>query len=246
MQLNDKVAIVTGSARGIGKTTAKMFAEAGAKVVLVDYDGATGEKTLSEFKEQGLEAIFVQVDVTNRSQVEAMFEQTVTTYGRLDILVNNAGVLADGFLVKLSEADFDKVIAVNLKGVFNCSQAAAKVMVPQGSGCILNVSSIVGLYGNVGQTNYIATKAAVVGMTKGWAKELGPKGIRVNVIAPGFIVTDMTAGVPDKVLRMMEDKTPLRRLGQPEEIASVYLFLASDAASYINGAVISVDGGLVV
>lgn len=243
--LKDKVVLITGGARGIGKATAVLAGREGAKIVLADFDREAGVQTLAELKNSGVEAIFVAVDVTNRQQVEAMVQEAVAAFRRVDVLVNNAGITADGFLTKLPEENWDRVIAVNLKGVFNCGQAAAKVMVEQGSGCILNAASVVGVYGNIGQTNYAATKSGVIGMTKTWAKELGPKGIRVNAVAPGFIVTDMTAKVPEKVLRLMEEKTPLRRLGQPEDVAWAYVFLASDAASYITGAVLSVDGGLV-
>jgi 3-oxoacyl-[acyl-carrier protein] reductase len=246
MQLENKVALITGGAKGIGKATAVLFGTEGAKLVIADFDAAAGEQTIAELKNSGVEAIFVKVDVTKRQQVEDMFQQAVDAFGRLDILINNAGITADGFLVKTAEADWDRVVDVNLKGVFNCAQAAAKIMLEQGSGCILNIASVVGIYGNIGQTNYAATKAGVIGMTKSWGKELGPKGIRVNAVAPGFIQTDMTAKVPDKILKMMEEKTPLRRLGQPDDVAKAFLFLASDAASYVNATVLSVDGGLVL
>ena len=184
--------------------------------------------------------------MADRDQVASLFERTVAEYGRVDVLVNNAGITADGWLVKMSEEAWDRVIAVNLKGVFNCGQAAAKVMLEQGSGVILNAASVVGVYGNMGQTNYAATKAGVIGMAKSWARELGPKGIRSNAVAPGFIMTDMMNSVPEKVLDMMRDKTPLKRLGEAVDIAQAYLFLASDEASYVNGVVLSVDGGMVL
>jgi 3-oxoacyl-[acyl-carrier protein] reductase len=246
MQLANKVALITGGGRGIGKATAVLFGAEGAKLVIADFDGRAGEETVAELKNSGVKAIFVKVDVTNRQEVEELFKQAVDAFGRLDILINNAGITADSFLVKTTEADWDRVVAVNLKGVFNCGQAAAKIMIEQGSGCILNIASVVGIYGNIGQTNYAATKAGVIGMTKSWGKELGPKGIRANAVAPGFIQTDMTAKVPEKVLNMVQEKTPLKRLGQPDDIAKAFLFLASDSASYINAAVLSVDGGLVL
>lgn len=246
MRLKDKVAVITGGGRGIGKATAELFAKEGAKIVIADFDTETGEKTAAELVASGAAAIFVQVNVADRDHVASLFERTVAEYGRVDVLVNNAGITADGWLVKMSEEAWDRVIAVNLKGVFNCGQAAAKVMIEQGSGVILNAASVVGLYGNMGQTNYAATKAGVIGMAKSWAKELGPKGIRSNAVAPGFIMTDMMSSVPQKVLDMMTDKTPLKRLGQAEDIARAYLFLASDEASYVNGVVLSVDGGLVL
>lgn len=245
MKLDGKVALITGGAKGIGKKTAEKFLKAGAKVVIADFDVAAGETALEDF-EAGEAAKFVQVDVTSTEQVEAMVNFTRVAYGRVDVLVNNAGITIDGFLTKMEDSAWEKVMAVNLTGVFKCTRAVAPLMMEQGSGVILNASSVVGVYGNVGQTNYSATKAGVIGLTKSWAKELGPKGIRVNAVAPGFIVTDMTAKVPQKVLDMMENKTPLKRLGQPEDIASAYLFLASDDAGYINGAVLSVDGGLVI
>ena len=246
MRLKDKVAVITGGGRGIGKATAELFAKEGAKIVIADFDTETGEKTAAELAASGAAAIFVQVNVADRDQVASLFERTVAEYGRVDVLVNNAGITADGWLVKMSEEAWDRVIAVNLKGVFNCGQAAAKVMLEQGSGVILNAASVVGVYGNMGQTNYAATKAGVIGMAKSWARELGPKGIRSNAVAPGFIMTDMMNSVPEKVLDMMRDKTPLKRLGEAVDIAQAYLFLASDEASYVNGVVLSVDGGMVL
>jgi 3-oxoacyl-[acyl-carrier protein] reductase len=195
------------------------------------------------------------VDVTDPVEVSKAAAAVVTAHGRIDVLVNNAGILRDAQLVKvkddevvggLSPADFDAVISVNLRGVFVCTQAVAPAMIRRRSGRILNASSVVGLYGNFGQTNYVATKAAVIGMTKVWARELGPKGITVNAVAPGMIGTEMVRGMPEKILAAMVDRTPLRRLGEPREVAYAYLFLASDEAAFINGAVLSVDGGLVV
>ncbi|MGI9952798.1 3-oxoacyl-ACP reductase FabG [Moorellaceae bacterium AZ2] len=246
MRVKDKVAIITGGARGIGKETALLFAREGAVVVICDFDAAAGEQTLTEIKSTGAQALFFKVDVTDRASVQSMVESTKEKFGRIDILINNAGITADAFLTKMTEEQWDKVIAVNLKGVFNCTQAVAPIMMEQGSGVILNASSVVGVYGNVGQTNYAATKAGVIGMTKTWAKELGKKGIRVNAVAPGFIITDMTAKVPEKVLELMQSRTPLGRLGLPKDVAAAYLFLASDEASYINGQVLGVDGGLMI
>jgi 3-oxoacyl-[acyl-carrier protein] reductase len=245
MKLSEKVALITGGAKGIGKVTAARFLQEGARVVIADFDANAGQIALEEFA-AGERVGFFQVDVTDTSQVEAMVKFTLNTYGKIDILINNAGITIDGWLAKMEESNWDKVIAVNLTGVFKCTKAVLSFMLEQQSGVILNASSVVGLYGNIGQTNYAATKAGVIGLTKSWAKELGPKGIRVNAVAPGFIVTDMTAKVPEKVLEMMESKTPLRRLGRPEDIAAAYLFLSSDDASYINGVVLSVDGGLVI
>ncbi|RKL63999.1 3-oxoacyl-ACP reductase FabG [Thermoanaerobacteraceae bacterium SP2] len=246
MRLKDKVAIITGGAKGIGKKTALLFAKEGAKVVICDFDETAGKNTLEELKAQGSDASFFKVDVTNRSSVQNMVNEAKAKYGKIDILINNAGITADAFLTKMTEEQWDKVIAVNLKGVFNCSQAVAPIMMEQSSGVILSASSVVGVYGNIGQTNYAATKAGVIGMTKSWARELGKKGVRVNAVAPGFIITDMTAKVPEKVLDLMKSKTPLGRLGYPEDVARAYLFLASDEASYINGQVLGVDGGLII
>lgn len=244
MRLKDKVTIITGAGRGIGKETALLFAREGAKVVVADYNQEIGEETVKEIKNQGGEAIFVHVDVSNRDQVKAMVDKTVEEFGTVDILINNAGITRDGFLTKMSEEDWDLVIDINLKGVFNCTQAVAGIMMEKGSGKIINASSVVGLYGNIGQTNYAATKSGVIGMTRSWAKELGKKGINVNAVAPGFIITPMTDKVPEKVLDYMKKKTPLGRLGKSEDIAYAYLYLASDEANYVNGAVLSVDGGL--
>ncbi|WP_027339818.1 3-oxoacyl-ACP reductase FabG [Halonatronum saccharophilum] len=246
MRLEGKVAIITGSAQGIGEEAAKIFAREGAKVVVADYSAEGGEKTVEDIKNAGGEAMFYKIDVSDYSACEEMIDRTVEEYGKLDILVNNAGITADGFLVKMSEEAWDKVIDVNLKGVFNCAKHAAKAMMKQGGGAIINATSIVGLYGNVGQTNYAAAKFGVIGLTKTWAKELASRGIRVNAVAPGFIQTPMTDAVPEKILGKMEAKTPLKRLGKPEDIANAYLYLASDESSYVNGEILSVDGGLVL
>lgn len=246
MFLKDKVAIVTGGARGIGRETALVFAREGANVVVADFDSEAGENTAGDINTAGGQAIFRKVDVTDRDSVQAMVEEAKKRFGRIDILVNNAGITADAFLLKMTEAQWDKVIGVNLKGVFNCTQLVAPTMIEQGGGVILNASSVVGVYGNIGQTNYAATKAGVIGMTKSWAKELGRKGIRVNAVAPGFIISDMTAKVPEKLLEVMKEKTALNRLGEVQDVAHTYLFLASDYASYITGQVLGVDGGLVV
>ncbi|PWK15715.1 3-oxoacyl-ACP reductase FabG [Tumebacillus permanentifrigoris] len=244
MRLVDQVAIITGGASGIGKETALLFAKNGAKLVIADYNEAGGQAALEELRALGTEAEFVKADVSNREDVQTIVDTALNRFGRIDILVNNAGITRDGFLVKMDPAAWDQVISINLTGVFTCTQLVAGVMMQQGAGVILNAASVVGLYGNVGQTNYAAAKAGVIGMTKSWAKELGPKGVRVNAVAPGFIMTAMTDSMPEKVLGLMEEKTPLRRLGQPMDIAKAYLFLASDDASFVNGAVLSVDGGL--
>lgn len=246
MRLQDKVAIITGSARGIGRATALAFAGQGAQVVVCDLDVTGGEQTAADIRASGGRAIFVQVNVTERASVDALVSAAVARFGRIDVLVNNAGVIRDRSLLKMTEQDFDFVINVNLKGVFNCTQAVAPLMVAQGSGAIINASSVVGVYGNYGQTNYVASKAGVIGMTKVWARELGPKGVRVNAVAPGFISTEMLAGIPDKVLEDLKAKIALRQLGRPEDIANAYVFLASDEAAYITGHVLHVDGGAAI
>lgn len=244
LSLSEKVAVITGGARGIGKETAKKFLQEGAKVVICDFDEVSGLATVDELGKDRLS--FVKVDVTNTEQVNHMAKTTVDTYGRIDILVNNAGITRDGLLTKMDDAAWEKVVSVNLTGVYKCTRAVIPVMIEQKSGVILNASSVVGIYGNIGQSNYVASKAGVIGLTKGWAKEFGPKGIRVNAVAPGFVETEMTAEVPKRILDLMKEKTPLRKLGKPNDIAAAYLFLASDDANYINGAILSVDGGLVV
>jgi 3-oxoacyl-[acyl-carrier protein] reductase len=250
MRLENKVALITGGAAGIGKATALRFAEEGAKVVICDVNAAAGEAVAAE-----LGAEFSLVDISNRQAVQDWVEAAYADHGRIDILINNAGVLRDGQLVKwkngevvgqMSEDDFDMVISVNLKGVFNCTQAVVPLMIQQEGGVILNASSIVGIDGNFGQTNYVATKAGVIGMTKVWARELGRYGIRVNCVAPGFTLTEMVRQMPEKILDGMKGHTPLRRLGEPRDIANAYLFLASEEAGFITGEVLRVDGGIVV
>lgn len=246
MRLENKVVIITGAGSGIGKETALLFAKEGAKVVVADFNEKGGEETTADIKKNGGEAFFAKLDVSNREQAKQMVKLTLEKYGKIDVLINNAGIVQDAFLSKMTEEQWDKVINVNLKGVFNCSQAVVEVMMNQGNGVIINTSSIVGLNGNVGQVNYAATKAGLIGMTKTLAKELGKKGIRVNAVAPGFIATPMTSNVPEKILEMMKEKTPLRRLGETKDVAYAYLYLASDEANFVNGTVLRVDGGLVI
>ena len=252
MHLKDKVCIITGGAAGIGKATAEKFAAEGAKVVICDVNEEAGNALAEQL---GNDASFWKVNVVNRQEVQDWVDEVAKRYGRIDVLINNAGITRDGQFIKykdgevvsqMSEEAFDAVIAVNLKGVFNCTQAVAPYMIKQNGGAIVNASSVVGLYGNFGQTNYAATKFAVIGMTKTWARELGKYQIRVNAVAPGFILTEMVQKMPEKVLEGMAGNTPLKRLGKPEEIANVYAWLASDEASYIHGTVISVDGGIVL
>lgn len=241
--LEGKVVVVTGGANGIGRATADRFAAEGCRVAVWDVTapGDSGHW-------------FCKVDVTDAAAVESAVEQTLAQWGNIDVLVNNAGILRDALLVKykdgavvgtISDELFDAVISVNLKGVFHCTRAVAPHMIRRSSGVILNASSVVALYGNFGQTSYIAAKAGVIGMTKVWARELGRYGIRVNAVAPGIIDTAMVQGMPEKILQAMKDHTPLGRLGRPEEVANAYVWLASDAASFVHGAVLSVDGGLV-
>jgi len=239
--LDGKICIITGGGRGIGYATAVKFAEEGAKVVIAEFDEDTGQKAADD-----VGGFFIQTNVVDKSSVNSLFEKVMTEYGCVDVLVNNAGILMDGTLVKMEEDQFDAVINVNLKGVYLCGRGAATIMKEQGSGVILNASSVVAHNGNFGQTNYVATKAGVIGMTKVWARELGKDGIRVNAIAPGFITTEMTAQMPEKIIKMMEKKVPVKRWGEPEDVANAYCFLASDEASYISGMVLNVDGGVVV
>jgi 3-oxoacyl-[acyl-carrier protein] reductase len=239
--LENKIAVITGGGRGIGKATAKLFTHEGATVVIAEFDEVSGQSTANE-----LGAHFIKTDISNEESVNALFNFISSEFGQLDILVNNAGILADSTLKKLDPDSFDAVINVNLRGVYLCGRAAADIMIEQGSGVILNASSVVAHHGNFGQTNYVASKAGVIGITKVWARELGKDGIRVNAVAPGFIQTNMTAGMPEKVVDMMGEKVPLKRWGQPEDVANAYTFLASDEASYITGAVLNVDGGVVV
>lgn len=246
MRLKDKVAIITGGASGIGLASAHKFLREGARVVVADIGGERLEAACAELREAGGEVLGFAVDVTRRPEIDAMVAAVKARWGRIDVLLNNAGVTKDARLVKMSEAQFDQVIGVNLKGVFECTQAVAPTMTAQGSGVVINASSVVGLYGNFGQTNYAATKAGVIGMTKTWARELGPKGVRAVVVCPGFVETRILNTIPVEVLQNMMDRVPLGRLGKPEEIANVYAFLASDEACYINGAVIEVSGGIMM
>ncbi len=252
MRLQDRVVLITGGAAGIGRATALRFAEEGARVVIGDVDEEAGRRTAAEL---GDETLFYRVDVTDRQAVQEWVDEVVARFGRIDVLINNAGILRDNLLVKfkdgrvvkqMPEEEFDLVVAVNLKGVFNCAQAVVPHMIRGGGGVILNASSVVGLDGNFGQTNYVATKAGVIGMTKVWARELGRYNIRVNAVAPGFTLTAMVRQMPEKVLERMRARIPLGRLADPRDIANAYLFLASDEAAYISGAVLRVDGGIVV
>jgi len=246
MRLKDKVSIITGGGRGIGRATALKFAREGAIVALCDMDQASVDEALAAIKAEGLQAMGFIVDVTKRATIDAMVQAIMAKHGRIDVLVNNAGIVMDAQLKKMSDAAFDKVIDVNLKGTYNCARAVVDIMIEQGSGVILNASSIVGIFGNFGQTNYAASKFGVIGMVKTWARELGKKGIRANAVCPGFVETSIISSIPEKVLDTMRERVPMGRLGKPEDIANTYAFLASDEASYINGAVIEVSGGATI
>ncbi len=246
MRLKNKVSIITGAAQGIGLATALKFAREGAIVIVCDLRQAAVDAAVAQCRELGALADGFALNVTDRAAVDTMVAAVKARHGRIDVLVNNAGITQDARLQKMSIEQFDAVIDVNLRAVFHCAQAVADTMVEQGSGVILNASSVVGIYGNFGQTNYAASKFGVIGFTKTWSRELGPKGVRVNAVAPGFIETPILGTIPDKVMEQMRHDVPLRRLGKPEEIANVYAFLASDEASYINGTVIEVAGGLTV
>ncbi|PTL37332.1 3-oxoacyl-ACP reductase FabG [Alkalicoccus saliphilus] len=246
MRLEGKNAIITGGGRGIGKQTALTFAKEGARVTVADINEEDINDIVKEIKDSGGEALARTVDVTDRTSVNGLIDAAKDQFGRVDIVVNNAGITADAQLLKMEEDQWDRVIDVNLKGVFNVSQAAAKVMKEQEAGVILNASSVVGTYGNFGQTNYAATKWGVNGMTKTWAKELGRFNIRVNAVAPGFVYTPMTEKMPEKVLNMMKEKSVLKEMAGVEDIANAYLFLASKEARFITGEILAVDGGVVI
>jgi len=244
--LEQKVVIVTGAAQGIGLCAAERFAAEGAIVAIWDFNTEKGAAAESQLRQKGHDVRFRQVNVADMASVKAAVEALMQETGRIDVLVNNAGITRDASLLKMTEEQWQQVIDVNLGGVFHCTQAVAPVMVEQKSGCIINTSSVVGLYGNYGQTNYVATKSGVIGMTKVWARELGRKGIRVNAVAPGFIATDMVETIPENIIEQIVGKTPLARMGKPEDIANAYVYLASDMAGFVSGTVLSVDGGLVL
>lgn len=245
-RLHNKVSIITGAAQGIGLATALKFAQEGAIVIVCDVKQAAIDDAVKQCEALGARAVGYVMDVTQRAMVDSVVKKVKDQFDRIDVLVNNAGITQDARLQKMTLEQFDRVIDVNLRGVFHCAQAVADTMTAQGKGVILNASSVVGIYGNFGQTNYAASKFGVIGFTKTWSRELGPKGVRVNAVAPGFITTPLLSTVPDNILKELEARVPLKRFGQPEEIANVYAFLASDEASYVNGAVIEVSGGMSV
>ena len=253
--LRDKVVIVTGAAAGIGRATAKRFASESCRVAAWDVNDAAQPDVIRDLESAGGQALFRKTDVTNAQDVEEGVGQVISQWGRVDILVNNAGITRDAQLIKwkdgaavgtMTDQAFDAVISVNLKGVFVCTRAVVPHMIREGGGVILNASSVVGLYGNFGQTNYAATKAGVIAFAQTWSRELAKYNIRVNAVAPGFIATEMVQKMPEKVIQSMVSHTPLGRMGKPEDVAEAYVWLASDAASFITGTVVSVDGGLVL
>jgi 3-oxoacyl-[acyl-carrier protein] reductase len=247
MVLEGKIALVTGASRGIGREIALEFARQGANVV-VNYAGSEQKalEVVEEIKKLGREAFAFQCNVADAEQVQQMVKETIERFGRLDILVNNAGITRDNLLMRMKEEDWDDVLNINLKGVFLCTKAVTRQMMKQRSGRIINISSIVGVSGNAGQANYVAAKAGVIGLTKTSAKELAPRGITVNAIAPGFITTDMTNQLSEEVSQEMLKQIPLGRFGEPSDIAKVAVFLASDAANYMTGQTLHVDGGMVM
>ncbi|ADQ04535.1 3-oxoacyl-(acyl-carrier-protein) reductase [Caldicellulosiruptor owensensis OL] len=245
--LKDKVALITGASRGIGRAIALKFAQNGANVI-INYSSSQSqaENLKEEIEKIGTKAMIIKCDVSNSDEVNQMFFQVEKEFGRIDILVNNAGITKDGLILRMNDEDFDRVIAINLRGAFLCAKAAAKMMVKQRFGNIINISSVVGIAGNIGQANYAASKAGIIGLTKSLAKELASRNIRVNAIAPGFIKTDMTEVLSDKVKEAMLSSIPLGRFGEADEVANVALFLASSLSSYITGQVIVVDGGMIM
>lgn len=243
MRLENKVAIITGGASGIGLAAVKRFVQEGAEVAILDYNEQAGEKVAAQY---GDEVAFFKVDVSNQAEVQQAIRAIATHFGKIDILINNAGITRDASLLKMSAEDFDKVIQINLNGVFYCTQAVVPYMIEQTYGKIINTSSVSAERGNFGQTNYTATKAALIGMTKTWAKEFGRKGINVNAVAPGFVETEMVDSVPGEITGMITTITSMQRMGKPEDVANAYLFLASDEASYITGHVLHVDGGIMM
>nr|MBO2493217.1 beta-ketoacyl-ACP reductase [Clostridia bacterium] len=247
MELKGKTALVTGASRGIGRAIALYLAELGAQVA-VNYSSSEQRalEVVEAIKGKGGRAIAIKADVSNPQEVEAMFERVLEEFGDLDILVNNAGITRDGLLIRMKQEDWDAVLDINLKGVYNCSKAAAKIMVRRRKGKIINISSVVGVAGNAGQANYAAAKAGVIGFSKAIARELAPRNIQVNVVAPGFIETDMTAALPETIRQEMLKQIPLGRYGDPMDVAYVVGFLASDKSQYITGQVIHVDGGMIM
>jgi 3-oxoacyl-[acyl-carrier protein] reductase len=244
MSVKGKVILLTGAGRGIGREAALLLARNGARLAVCDRDAEALQALMLALDALGAEGLGLPSDVTRRAEMDELVAQASARWGTIDVLINNAGIVDDAMLKDMAEAQFDRVIEVNLKGMFHCAQAVLPIMRQQGHGKIINASSVSGTNGNIGQTNYAAAKAGIIGMTKTWAKELGPLGITSNAVAPGFIETEMTASVPAPVLAMLKEHTPLRRLGRATDVAQAYLFLASSASDFINGLVLTVDGGL--
>jgi 3-oxoacyl-[acyl-carrier protein] reductase len=242
MRLKDKIAIITGAARGIGAAAAELFCREGAAVIIWDLLEA-GEETASKLREQGFQCEFMHISTTDVPAIEAASREVYEKYGRIDILINNAGITRDKTLLKMSHLEWQQVIDVNLTGVFNCTKSIAPYMVQQNYGRIICTSSVVGVHGNFGQTNYVAAKAGVIGMVRTWAKELGKNGITANAVAPGFIKTEMTDAIPEAVRLEVINSIPVRRMGDPMDIANAYLFLASEESGFVNGQVLGVNGG---
>lgn len=246
MRLKDKVALVTGGARGIGREIALCFARQGANIVIWDVNPQAAEQTQKEIEGLGVQAMSAQVDVTNSKQVDESVNKILDKFQKLDILVNNAGITKDNLMLRMSESDWDLVIAVNLKGTFNCTKAVSRLMLKSKSGKIVNIASIIGIIGNFGQANYAASKAGIIALTKTTAKELSSRGICVNAVAPGFIQTEMTAKLPAEIQEKMLSAIPLGRFGKPQDVAELCLFLASNESDYITGQTIIIDGGMVM
>jgi len=245
--LKGKTAVVTGASRGIGRAIALKLAKLGANIV-VNYRNSVEavQEVVKEIEALGVKALAVQADISSYSDVEVMMKKCIEEFGSLDILVNNAGITKDGLLMRMKEEDFDSVIDINLKGAFNCTRHVSTIMLKQRSGRIINISSVSGLTGNAGQVNYSAAKAGIIGMTKAVAREFASRGVTCNAVAPGYIQTDMTVALPEKVKDAIMTTIPLKRLGMPEDVANAVAFLASEEASYITGQVINVDGGMVM
>jgi 3-oxoacyl-[acyl-carrier protein] reductase len=246
MRLEGKVALITGGARGIGQAIALTFAREGADIVVADVNLEMAQKTALEIQDLGRKAMALEMDVTNYEKVEEGINKILDKMGKVDILVNNAGITKDNLVMRMSQADWDAVINVNLKGTFNCIKAVSRPMIKQRSGRIISIASIIGLMGNPGQANYAASKAGIIALTKTVAKELASRNVNANAVAPGFIQTEMTAKLPEEIKKKMLEAIPLAKLGTPQDVANICLFLASDEASYITGQVITIDGGMVM